>query len=262
MARARIIKPGFFKNEILAECSLGARLLFAGLWTLADREGRLEDRPKRIKADILPYDDIDADALLNELARNGFIVRYEANNDKYIQILTFTDHQKPHQKETASKIPAPDKPQPKPGKAVPKPDEPGLNLNPLTLNLNPETPKPPEGAFAVPNPFAVWYENYPHKVGRAAAEKAFWKAIKLADLDELLDGIEKYKKSKPPDRPWCNPATWLNQQRWKDEPNEITGKNSGKSVSQRADEATARALARFEQAEADSSDSPPMLRHS
>jgi len=48
MARSRNIKPGFFRNEMLAECSPLARLLFAGLWCLADRFGRLEDRPKRI----------------------------------------------------------------------------------------------------------------------------------------------------------------------------------------------------------------------
>ena len=39
MSRSRNIKPGFFKNEHLAECQPLARLLFIGLWTLADREG-------------------------------------------------------------------------------------------------------------------------------------------------------------------------------------------------------------------------------
>ena len=55
MARAKNIKPGFFTNEQLAECSFAARLLFVGLWTLADREGRLEDRPRRIRAQVFPY---------------------------------------------------------------------------------------------------------------------------------------------------------------------------------------------------------------
>jgi hypothetical protein len=49
MARARNIKPAFFKNEQLVELGMSTRLLFIGLWCLADREGRLEDRPKRIK---------------------------------------------------------------------------------------------------------------------------------------------------------------------------------------------------------------------
>ena len=37
MARARNIKPGFFTNDVLADCDPLARLLFAGLWTVADR---------------------------------------------------------------------------------------------------------------------------------------------------------------------------------------------------------------------------------
>ena len=74
MARARNIKPGFYKNEDLAECSPWARLIFPGLWMLADREGRMEDRPKRIKGELLPYDSIDVDPLLEELARWGFIL--------------------------------------------------------------------------------------------------------------------------------------------------------------------------------------------
>jgi hypothetical protein len=107
MARARNIKPSFFTNDMLAEVSVLGRLLFIGLWTIADREGRLEDRPKKIKAEVLPYDDCDTDSLLNELAKNGFIVRYESSESKYIQILTFKKHQNPHIKEAESTIPAP-----------------------------------------------------------------------------------------------------------------------------------------------------------
>lgn len=108
MARTRHIKPGFFKNEELAECDPLARLLFAGLWTIADREGRLEDRPKRIKADLLPYDTADVDNLLTQLANSGFIQRYKAGSQSYIQISRFVEHQQPHYKEDASKIPAPE----------------------------------------------------------------------------------------------------------------------------------------------------------
>ena len=107
MSRARNIKPGFFKNDLLADCQPLARLLFAGLWCEADRAGRLEDRPKRIKAECLPYDACDVDALLGELAGHGFILRYTADEHKYIQILAFDKHQNPHCKESASTIPAP-----------------------------------------------------------------------------------------------------------------------------------------------------------
>ncbi|SIO39244.1 hypothetical protein SAMN05444172_1570 [Burkholderia sp. GAS332] len=105
MARARNIKPGVMENEALAELDPIARLLFIYLWMLADREGRLEDRPKKIKAKALPYDNIDADEILCALSENGFIVRYEVGGTKYIQIANFSKHQKPHSNETESEIP-------------------------------------------------------------------------------------------------------------------------------------------------------------
>lgn len=109
MARARLLKPGFFTNEELADLSPLHRLCYEGLWTQADRLGRLEDRPKRIKIAILPFDDVDVDALLTDLAAHGFIIRYEVNGDRYIAIPTFPKHQTPHIKEPDSAIPAPPK---------------------------------------------------------------------------------------------------------------------------------------------------------
>lgn len=108
MARARNIKPGFYKNEDLAECTIWARYIFPGLWMLADREGRLEDRPKRIKGELVPFDTIEIVPLLNELAERGFILRYEVNGAKYIQILNFERHQNPHHREAPSTIPKPE----------------------------------------------------------------------------------------------------------------------------------------------------------
>lgn len=114
MARARNIKPAFFKNEALAECSPLARLLFAGLWCLADREGRLEDRPKRIRAEIFPYDDCSVESLLQELDQAGFIKRYNIASDGYIQVVNFRKHQNPHHREVGSTIPAPGLPEASP----------------------------------------------------------------------------------------------------------------------------------------------------
>lgn len=108
MARARNIKPGFFDDEELAALGPYAMILFAGLWTLADREGRLEDRPQRIKARVLPYFDVDVDDLLSGLQARGFIVRYTVDDGHYIQVTNFRKHQSPHVHEAASTIQAPD----------------------------------------------------------------------------------------------------------------------------------------------------------
>lgn len=108
MPRIRSIKPEFFINEELALLTPWARLLFIGLWTAADREGRMQDRPKRIKTQVFPYDDVDIEALLSELERHEFIQRYTAGNIRCLQVITFCKHQKPHPKEAPSTIPAPD----------------------------------------------------------------------------------------------------------------------------------------------------------
>lgn len=108
MARSRNIKPGFFKNEDLADLGPYVQLLFAGLWTLADREGILEDRPRRIKADIFPHYDFDVNGGLTLLHRFGFVRRYKVNDKPYIHIVEFAKHQSPHSTERKSDLPGPD----------------------------------------------------------------------------------------------------------------------------------------------------------
>lgn len=107
MARARLLKPGFFTNEVLAELPFEGRLLFAGLWTLADREGRLEERAGRIKAAVFPFDGVDVQSLLVALETKGFIERYRSGAMPLIQIAKFTDHQTPHRREPASTLQPP-----------------------------------------------------------------------------------------------------------------------------------------------------------
>ncbi len=173
MARSRNIKPGFFTNDDLAELPALTRLLFIGLWCIADREGRLEDKPKRIKVEVLPYDDTDVDAALWALAKAGFLVRYQVNGARFIQIANFTKHQNPHVKEAESSLPAPESPgasmvqagkaeQPKPERATLIPDS-GF-LIPDSPSLIPDskvpapTPAPDSAATSAANPLhaATW----------------------------------------------------------------------------------------------------------
>ena len=128
MARTRNLKPGFLTNEVLAECDPLARLFFAGLWCHADREGRLEWRPKRLKAEILPYDDCDVSAFAQQLEERGFILRYEHDGITYLQVVNFGKHQNPHVKEAASTIPAPGEHQAS-----------TVQAGPSTSNLKPST---------------------------------------------------------------------------------------------------------------------------
>ena len=112
--RIRTIKPDFFVHEGLSDLGIMHRLLFIGMWTLADKKGRMLDRPRRIKIAVFPYDeDISADLvdeMLCQIAshKDGFLVRYTVGDKDLIEISGFLEHQRPHHKEPESTLPAPE----------------------------------------------------------------------------------------------------------------------------------------------------------
>ena len=101
MARKRFIDPGYFMNDDIAECSLEARYMGIALLGIVDRNGAIDDRPLRIKAATMPYDNLDARACVAELVRAGFMTRYDVDGKAYLHITKFTKYQSPHHKETA-----------------------------------------------------------------------------------------------------------------------------------------------------------------
>jgi hypothetical protein len=145
MARARNIKPGFWTNEHVVELGPWARLLFIGLWAVADREGRLEDRPKRIKMEVFPADVVDVDALLTEIAGHGLIRRYSVHGANLIWIPGFREHQNPHRNEKSSELPA----HPEDNIATLPEHSRNAPTDPAeSLNLNPDSLKPDTGDVA------------------------------------------------------------------------------------------------------------------
>lgn len=112
MARIRTIKPDFFKHEQLFDAekteNLPLRVAFSGLWCVADREGRFRWRPRAIKLDVLPYDDIDFAEVMAALERHGFIRKYECDGELYGYIPSWHRHQSINQREAKSDIPTPE----------------------------------------------------------------------------------------------------------------------------------------------------------
>lgn len=109
MARIRTIKPEFFTSEVLSECSVSARLLFVGLFTHADDQGRAVDNSRLIRAAVFPLDDFtlsDIDGWLDELAARRLIIRYTAEDRRYLVIRSWKEHQYVN-RPSASKLPAP-----------------------------------------------------------------------------------------------------------------------------------------------------------
>lgn len=138
--RARNIKPGFFKNPDLADLTFELRLLFQGLWCLADCEGRLKDDHRIIKAEVFPYDNLDTADMLERLAKSvgKFITRYKVGDTYVIQINNFEKHQNPHkkEKETGSQLP----PRPELAPEIPGQDPVQTGTGIELAGLNPESP--------------------------------------------------------------------------------------------------------------------------
>jgi len=247
MARARNIKPGFFRNADLVELPYEARLLFIGLWTIADRKGRLEDRPKQIKMELFPADNLDCDALLDELVKIGVVTRYQHGDSRYLQVVNFERHQNPHKDEKASSIPGPcdddaetlDAQGVHGASTVPAPCTGGDNtvaigLIPDSRSLIPDsrnTPLTPQGGRqarkasddsteSVPG-FDAFYAAYPRKVGRGAAAKAWAKLAPNEALQTTILGALAAQKPhldrRENGRYIPHPATWLNAGHWDDE---------------------------------------------
>ena len=109
MARIRTIKPEFFLDEDIADdLSHTERLAFIGLWTQCDKAGRTADRPRRLKVQIFPHEELDFEAVLVTLERTNYIQRYEAGGRRYIQVRTFDQHQRPRTDEPESQLPPPE----------------------------------------------------------------------------------------------------------------------------------------------------------
>jgi hypothetical protein len=71
-----------------------------------------------------------------------------------------------------------------------------------------------------PHPtFETWWREYPHKVAKRAALKAYTAAIKRgASPADLIGGVRRYIATKPSWQAYCHPATWLNGDRHEDQP--------------------------------------------
>lgn len=236
MARTRNIKPAFFDNDILGGLDPLTRLLFIGLWCIADREGRLEDRPLRIKKTLLGYDNVtaeEANIMLQSLTDTGFITRYEVEGTRYIQVVNFSKHQNPNMKEKESEIPPPPgcEEQETPNKhgesTVPAPykDDENSDTPPAEDDADADD-QPPTQESLLEKRFITFWDAYPNKKAKQNALKA-WKKIKpnTALFEKIMKAVELQKRSEDWQRengryiPY--PATWLNGGYWDNEIKEV-----------------------------------------
>jgi len=228
MARARNIKPAFFQNEDLAELEPIERLAFIAMWTVADYKGCIEYRAKRLKVQLLPYDNCNIELIVTNLEQSRFITTYNVNGQKYIKILNFEKHQNPHPNEKKSGSNIPDITEKDDvindlQNIVINHDEDGTNRADSLLlipdTLLPIPTKKPLRTIVLDNYFEDFWYKYPKKVGKEAAIKS-WNKMKpdiLLVIDALNWQVETKQWQQEDGKYIPNPATYFNQGRWMDE---------------------------------------------
>ena len=95
MARIRTIKPEIWTDPDFIDLSLSARLFLIASLNFASDYGVLPDKPRQLKMQCLPADNVDIDAIIDELLTLKFMFRVVApNGDKVLVIRTFAKNQK------------------------------------------------------------------------------------------------------------------------------------------------------------------------
>lgn len=265
MARIRSVKPEFWTDEDLADLSRDARLLYIGLWNISDEHGRLRGEPRYIKGQLFPYDDDltrdGVDALVDELAGIGKVIRYQAKGSSYLFLPTLHKHQRLDTAKVPSRLPAPasenfpDASENFPDQAGSGQDESAQAASPqvraqsenfpdssqpgadesallyvagsrLQVAGSRDNPPAPSAADLTPTAptFSDFYAAYPLKKDRPDAERAFEKALKKPGVTaELLVAAACSYRDDPTRTPQFTkyPATWLNKGGWTSEPTPV-----------------------------------------
>lgn len=229
MARIRSIKPEAFKSESLSHLDYFTRWTFAGLWTYLDDHGYGRGDVRLIRAEVFPLDD-DATVAkvtkaLDALHANGSVCRFTVDGRDYIHSPKWTDHQKVS-RPTKSKIPQ----CPEHGEGVS-----GVVAMVPTVGAMENIADPMENSLGTGNReqgtgkrsatadaerlFDSFWSDYPRKDARAAALKAWVKALKKVDAGTITDGLRKHlpvwAKGDAQFIPFA--STWLNGERWADD---------------------------------------------
>ena len=228
MPRIRTIKPEFPQSESMGRISRDARLTFILLWTLADDSGRLRGNSRMLASLLYPYDD-DAKELisgwLSELERVGCIFRYVHNNDSYIEVCNWLLHQK-IDKPSASKIPPfanvredssnvrEDSSLDQGSRIKDQGKDQGEDQGTERKNARRRAP-----ACEDSPDFTEFWQAYPRKENKGAARQAFAKAILKAPPEVILQAVKVFATSPKGRGDYCpHASTWLNQERWTDDP--------------------------------------------
>lgn len=227
MAKTRMLKHDLRTSEKVASWPIPIRYFWVLLWGYVDDHGKGRDNPLLIKADCFPLDtDITGDTIdgwLWHLSGDGVIVRYTVEGIDYLAVKNWGEHQKPPHP-TADVSPGWED-----NRAVVR----EIHASRMKDAGKSPAPLPPvlgwvesgfgKGAHLTASvPFSDFWDQWPRKIARADAEKAWTKATRKVDPQIIVAAARALTES--PYRPAKQfipyPATWLNKEQWTDPPPE------------------------------------------
>ncbi len=242
MGRIRTIKPEFWVSEQIGNLCRDARLLFIGLWSFCDDRGVHPAKPRTLKAEVFPMDDVtvdDIDRWIRELVDAELITEFQANGSSYWHVIKWAKHQRidrptnrhpapPSEDSTISRRALAESSPTSPHGISETPPSPRLPLGPgLEGNgKGGEWEVEPSASSAVPaaDPpgFTDFWDAWPATARKVDRKKcaAKWKAAKLVPhLTVILAHVEAMKLT----RMWIEgyepaPLKYLNGDRWRDGP--------------------------------------------
>jgi len=234
MARKRIIDPNIWESEDFALLSMLGKVLFIGLFSIADDEGRGKANPVYIRSKLFPFtaEEVrlaDIKNALSEIAQRMSVTFYTVNGTQYYALTHWELWQK-IDRPSPSNIPSPEDGEPF--------DEDSTNAR-RTLDEHSTNPRRvlDEGSSLIEKNrkeenrteentprargFDEFWEHYPRKEAKAPARRE-WERLDPDDklMKKILDDIER-KRGSPQ---WKDdggryiplPKTYLHQRRWED----------------------------------------------
>jgi len=243
VARIRTIKPEFWVDEQIVELDYVTRLLFIGIWNFVDDEGYLEYKPRRIKMQIFPADDLDISREIQNLLEANRLLYFTSDQGDLLRVANWSRHQK-ISNPTATKFTSI-----QPGESSKQQASAPISLEssvPLQKVLDGSVLKgkegkgikdlstdgePPSDKPKVPysDLFLKWWSHYPRKESKGAAWNAWEKlrkAHQLPAVEILAPATIAYaQKMRGKESQFIKlPAGWLNDRKWEDEASTATNR--------------------------------------
>ena len=207
MAKRRMISQSIWTNRRFIRLNCTDRMLFIGLVTIADDEGRLWNDGLSIKAKIFPVDNIKVKEIQTSLEKMAEFGLIEMDNTG-IQLTGWENHQKVRNDMFISSV----VPEPLHGRNE-SVTVPSLNLT--KHNITNITKNSCSIKKSNESNFNRFWNQYDKKINRGKCEKR-WNKLKSSEKTEIFNTLNAYIESTPNEQYRKNPLTYLNNEGWKD----------------------------------------------